>query len=206
MVVIRIIPSHEFKVMPWKNGGGTTAEIAIEPQGALLGSLDYLWRASLATIEKDGFFSIFPEIDRTLVPLEGATVALTFNNGPENLLKAYELVSFRGEDRVYCSIIPNDQASIAYDFNLMVRRGACEGQIVVVREAMEFKSVQDALVFAARGNVRFKSNGAYWSLRAGDAALIRSQDFVVVDGSSVAIVALFRPLGGEEIGRPNLSI
>ena len=51
--------------MPWKNGGGETAEIAVSPPGAALDDFD--WRLSMARVETDGPFSAFPGIDRTLV-------------------------------------------------------------------------------------------------------------------------------------------
>ena len=60
--------------MPWKNGGGTTAEIAAFPDGAGFNAFD--WRISLAEVASDGPFSAFPGIDRTLMLVEGARLAL----------------------------------------------------------------------------------------------------------------------------------
>jgi hypothetical protein len=47
-----------------------TTEIAVYPAGATLDA--FLWRVSIADVERDGPFSRFPGIDRTIVLLEGA--------------------------------------------------------------------------------------------------------------------------------------
>ena len=60
--------------VPWKNGGGTTREVAVYPPGA--GMDDFLWRISMAQVEQPGPFSAFPGIDRVLAVLEG-TLRLT---------------------------------------------------------------------------------------------------------------------------------
>ena len=60
--------------MPWKNGGGETAEIAVEPADAALDAID--WRISMARVDGDGPFSTFPGIDRTLAILAGAGLRL----------------------------------------------------------------------------------------------------------------------------------
>ena len=60
-----LIPYAGLESAPWKNGGGSTTEIAIAPPGAGLDDFD--WRISLATISEDGPFSVFPGIDRTLI-------------------------------------------------------------------------------------------------------------------------------------------
>ena len=66
--------------MPWKNGGGETAEIAIYPAGAPLDKFD--WRVSMARVETDGPFSVFDGIDRTLAILDGAGLRLRIAGGP----------------------------------------------------------------------------------------------------------------------------
>ncbi len=50
--------------MPWKNGGGSTTELAIFPSDATLEN--FVWRLSTATVKTDGPFSHFAQIDRTL--------------------------------------------------------------------------------------------------------------------------------------------
>ena len=64
----------ELHATPWKNGGGTTRQVACWPPGA--GSDDFDWRVSIATIAASGPFSTFPGIDRTIMLLDGPGVHL----------------------------------------------------------------------------------------------------------------------------------
>ena len=71
---MRILRAADYRVMPWKNGGGTTTEIMVSPDGAGLDDFD--WRVSMARVEGSGPFSSFAGIDRTLSVLEGEGIAL----------------------------------------------------------------------------------------------------------------------------------
>lgn len=115
---------------PWKNGGGTTSEIAIDPPQA--GFDDFVWRTSVATIARDGAFSDFPGIDRTLVLLSGAgmDVALTPQGGESTrhtLHVPYVPFPFSGDTALHAWLKDGPTA----DFNLMVRRDKAEGELTV---------------------------------------------------------------------------
>ncbi len=60
-----IIRFADQKVMPWKNGGGTTREIARFPPNQEY----YLFRVSNAEVKSNGPFSVFPRYDRILMLL-----------------------------------------------------------------------------------------------------------------------------------------
>ena len=60
---MRVLRAADYPRMPWKNGGGETAEILVEPAGAPLDSFD--WRLSMARVAADGPFSLFPGVERT---------------------------------------------------------------------------------------------------------------------------------------------
>lgn len=56
----------DYRRQPWANGRGETIEmLRIEQNGALA------LRLSMATVDQDGDFSIFPEIERNLTVLSG---------------------------------------------------------------------------------------------------------------------------------------
>src|SRR5262245_15618455 len=65
---VRVLRRSEYKAMPWRNGGGTTYEIACEPQGAA----QFDWRLSLALIEQGGPFSNFAGYIRAISLVSGA--------------------------------------------------------------------------------------------------------------------------------------
>lgn len=109
---------------PWKNGGGTTAEIAIAPAGA--GFDDFDWRISLATITQSGGFSVFPGIDRSLMLVDGGGIELQIDDAPLfRLNAATPLVSFRGESAVHATVAQGTTT----DFNVMTRRAYYSHQL-----------------------------------------------------------------------------
>ncbi len=65
----RLLPCAARRATAWKNGLGTTIEIARDPPGA--GFADFDWRISRAQFEHDSPFSAFPGVDRVLVVLSG---------------------------------------------------------------------------------------------------------------------------------------
>ena len=57
----------DYRLMPWKNGLGTTTEIAIHPAEADLAGQPFDWRVSMADVTTDGEFSRFPGYDRSIL-------------------------------------------------------------------------------------------------------------------------------------------
>ena len=114
---MRIIRASSCRVMPWKNGGGSTTEIAVFPADASLDTFE--WRISTAHVGTDGPFSSFPGIDRTLAVLTGEGIALASDEGSVMLERASAPHSFPGEQAITGRLIggPID------DLNVMTRRG-----------------------------------------------------------------------------------
>jgi environmental stress-induced protein Ves len=115
---MRILRAADYRVMPWKNGGGTTIEIAVSPDGAGLDDFD--WRVSMARVETNGPFSSFTGIDRTLSVLEGQGIVLDIaGQAPARLTPASAPLAFAGD-------VPTSAALIGgpiTDLNVMTRRG-----------------------------------------------------------------------------------
>lgn len=108
---------------PWKNGGGTTTQIAVAPEGA--GLVDrFLWRVSLAHVASDGPFSIFAGYDRHLVVVEGEGMRLALPDG-ERTLAPLVPVSFSGDDPSHGTLVRGP----VRDFNLMVDRARASGSL-----------------------------------------------------------------------------
>ncbi|WP_244548458.1 HutD/Ves family protein [Bosea vaviloviae] len=104
--------------MPWKNGGGTTTEIAVHPQGASLDAFD--WRISMAHVGGDGPFSSFPGIDRTLAVLRGNGIRLAFSDGETITLdRQTKPFAFAADRAVAGQLV----AGPIDDLNVMSRRG-----------------------------------------------------------------------------------
>ncbi|TPJ39064.1 HutD family protein [Mesorhizobium sp. B2-5-13] len=115
---MRVLRATDYRVMPWKNGGGTTTEIAVSPDGAGLDDFD--WRVSMARVERSGPFSNFAGIDRTLSVLEGEGIVLDVaGRPPERVTPASQPFSFPADQPTSAALI----AGPITDLNVMTRRG-----------------------------------------------------------------------------------
>ncbi len=114
---------------PWKNGGGSTQELACWPPGADMNSFE--WRVSLATVDRPGPFSVFPGIDRQIMLLGGDGLHLRSPGWEQSLDQRWEPFAFSGDDAVDGAML----GGTSKDFNLMLRRGVWSGSLQVLREA-----------------------------------------------------------------------
>lgn len=128
----RIVLPAEWRWMPWRNGGGRTAEIHVEGDAAAPG-----WRLSLAIIEQDGPFSAWPGMDRTLVWLDGGRLELDVNGERRCLDRLGARTGFRGEDLVEGRVVRRTTV-----LNLMVRRAAEAGAATWIVHAPRDASIR----------------------------------------------------------------
>jgi environmental stress-induced protein Ves len=118
---------------PWKNGGGTTREIAVWPPGA--GMDAFAWRVSVADIVADGPFSAFPGIDRQIALLDGAGVHLQAHDDSfcHRLTAIGEPFGFAGDTAVHATLVEGPTR----DFNVMSRRGVCHADVTLQRQPFD---------------------------------------------------------------------
>jgi environmental stress-induced protein Ves len=115
---LTLIPQSGFCAMPWKNGGGTTIEIAASPHGAGLDRFD--WRVSMARVEGSGPFSVFEGIDRCLCVLSGAGIVLKpFGRGHVTLTQYSPPYAFPADLALKADVLDGPIT----DLNVMTRRG-----------------------------------------------------------------------------------
>src|SRR4051794_27525326 len=112
----RVLTPADYRSTSWKNGGGRTTEIASFPPGLSLEG--FSWRVSVADVERNGPFSAFPGVDRTLVLLQGAGLILAGVGEPLEVRAHYEPVKFVGDIGLECTLYDGP----VRDFNLMVHR------------------------------------------------------------------------------------
>ena len=125
----RILSPADYRHMRWKNGAGRTTEIASHPAGAALDAFD--WRVSIADVVRDGPFSAFAGVDRTIVVLAGAGMRLEGGRHAAVLRTPYEPHAFSGDDAIDCVLVDGP----VRDFNLMLRRGRATGEVAIARGA-----------------------------------------------------------------------
>jgi len=137
---------------PWKNGGGTTLEWAIEPPGATLQS-GFRWRVSSAEVGVSGPFSAFPGLERWLLLLEGKGFAIDFGfRGQVELTEPLVPIRFSGDWPATATLVEGP----CMDFNLMADLRTCQAELEVLSLAaprQRFLSAATSLVFVARGTV-----------------------------------------------------
>jgi uncharacterized protein len=114
----KLLRAADYRFMPWKNGGGTTSEILIEPPGADMANFD--WRISMARVNQDGDFSRFPGVDRTLTVLSGAVLLLVAEGERQQLGANSPPFAFPGEDKITAEV----QQGPVHDLNVFTRRSA----------------------------------------------------------------------------------
>ena len=105
---IKKIGRDACRVSSWS--GGTTTELSIAPENGNYQSRDFLWRLSSATVElEESTFTPLPDVDRIILTLEGEISPHRFDGASET----------KSQGRVT-------------DFNLMLRKGACTGDLEVL--------------------------------------------------------------------------
>ncbi len=157
---------------PWKNGGGSTREIASWPSGAGFENFD--WRVSIASIAASGPFSTFAGVDRVITLLEGDGVRLHGEALDHRLAKPLAPFAFRGDDRIDCTLLGGPCS----DFNVMTRRSRLRAVLRVLHRTAELPAAPHGLVLAWRG-----------SWRAGDVPLAPGQGLWWADAATAWPVA-----------------
>lgn len=131
--------------VPWKNGLGTTREVAVSP----VVDARFTWRVSVASVTASGPFSEFAGYERTILLLTGDGFALDFDGAapPRTLDRPLEPCVFAGEWRTTCRLLGGP----VEDLNLMVDRARAAGSVEVLRAAGGREVHAHALVALATG-------------------------------------------------------
>jgi len=151
----RLVEPAQYRTMPWKNGGGTTTELAIHPADGGLAGARFIWRLSIASITQDGPFSEFVGYDRTILLIDGKGAILDFGrNGRAALTDLFAPHDFKGEWAAACRLVDGP----CRDFNIMVdrSRGSARTRIVTLDAgaATVVASGMTTVLFALDGAVR----------------------------------------------------
>jgi environmental stress-induced protein Ves len=133
-----------YKVMPWKNGAGSTTELYIAPPGASVQS-GFDWRISLAQVPASGPFSVFPDYQRTIVLLKGDPMHLVHEGRIRHELQALQPYDFHGAWQTE-GLLTGQPVE---DFNVMVRDGFGRARVDVQKgsEKSAFSVQHDDLCF-----------------------------------------------------------
>ncbi|MET0281866.1 MAG: HutD family protein [Steroidobacteraceae bacterium] len=194
-----LLPAGRYRRMPWKNGGGETFEIAVQPAGASLEDMD--WRLSMAVVASDGPFSSFPGIDRTLSIVDGAGLLLDTGaeSGPVTLTAHTAPLHFAADVPTSATLI----AGTVTDLNVMTRRASYQHRVRRIAVAGRYEmasTARELAVFCASGSVMCEAGDEAAALQPRDCALFTAAPgglvLAAAQGALVLIAELFpvRPI------------
>ncbi len=138
---------NNYQISKWKNGNGTTSQIAIFPIEATLAESNFWWRISSATISKSSTFSKFPKFERVLIIWKGAGVKLN-----ESILNPNSPFIFSGEENIYCELLKEETV---VDLGIIYNKEKIKvvTNIMTLSETTIYKlSVGKHLFFLAKGD------------------------------------------------------
>lgn len=181
--MLHLRPS-DYRVMPWKDGGGSTTEIAIEPPGASL-SDPFLWRVSSARVEASGPFSRFPGRTRLLTLLEGEGFILDIGGqGALRLDRPGQVAAFSGDAPAQATLIQGP----CLDFGIISDPGRVKAILEWLdlgTEATGITLAPTTLLFAPRGPVQVDPLGV--ELQSGDCLRLGQASAAEAPGANLGV-------------------
>ena len=173
----RVLTDSDYRHRRWRNGGGSTLEIAREPPGD---EPDFDWRVSVAEVVVDGPFSPFPGCERTSVMLEGGPLRLRFASGAERRLEQpLQGCRFDGAEVIDGTLAPGAKARM---FNVICRSDRWQAEVVPFAAGGEsirhLPAGETLLVWCMAGDLDLdlRPPGEGWSLLAGECLLVEGLD------------------------------
>lgn len=186
----RVISNEDLVRVPWKNGGGTTAEVAAFPKAS--GFDTFGWRVSMADVASDGPFSVFPGIHRTLIVVEGGGIELDVEGVAYRLDGASPKVSFPGDDITTGRLLSGP----IRDLNVMTRRGQFRHRTRFVESGVALLADDTATAFlvALDGPFDVTLGSTIHSLNVLDTLMLEAtQDLILLSGIGRAILVEIAP-------------
>lgn len=189
-----VIPASEYRRERWRNGLGWTRQIFRSGE-----EQSWNWRVSIAEIDADAAFSVFPGIDRELVLLSGKVLRLHFADGDVAVLTPLHAgLRFNGERAVRGELTSGAVKVV----NLMWRR---ESFVTTLshRKLGAPMTISPApyetwVVHLIAGHARFDKASALPAMSGGDTALLcAASDSCAsysLDGDGTMLLARITPL------------
>jgi environmental stress-induced protein Ves len=188
----RVLRNADLVRVPWKNGHGTTAEVAAFPESS--GFDTFGWRISMADVASDGPFSIFPGIDRTLIVVEGDGIELDVEGIAYRLDGTSPKLSFSGDDITTGRLLSGP----IRDLNVMTRRRQFRHRTRFVESGVALLAEETCAAFLVAFDSPFDVtlDSTIHSLQLLDVLMLEAtQDLILLSGTGRAILVEIAPEG-----------
>lgn len=162
-------------VVPWRNGGGTTREVARFPAGS--SAQPFAWRVSVARVATDGPFSPFPGVDRTLWLVQGRGMRLDVDGRPATLSRRFARLDFPGEAAVMAHLLegPTEDLNVMVD-RTRFRATSCIAQLGAgTTLANGVAACGHAVALVLRGRVRARAGAEEATLGESDGLQVEGE-------------------------------
>jgi environmental stress-induced protein Ves len=177
MAKIKKLTPSDYKVQKWKNGQGTTSQLAIYPEESQFPLDPFLWRISSARINASGAFSQFFGCERNLRIIEGGSLRLTslVNSSTETAqtLQKHQAYQFKGEDQIYAEL----NGAEVIDYNIIWNREKVKVENIWINSSRELNDFGNAV-----NTIFVSSFGKASQLKIGD-----SEPHILSDWESLKI-------------------
>lgn len=169
--MLKKLTQNNYTVSRWS--GGTTTQLAIYPPGARYSERTFLWRVSSATVDLErSDFTLLPDYERIIAPVKGS-MKLSHGGAPVEL-DTFSVHRFDGAAPTVCE-------GRCSDFNLMLRKGMAEGELLAASAGKKDKlfgidlaAGETALVYAVLGRLTVSEGSDIVSIKAGESCLVKA--------------------------------
>ena len=188
---MKVLPSQHFTKGRWRNGMGTSWEIATHPDGS--GDTGFHWRMALAQIDESVPFSHYENIDRIFTLIKGGGLDLALEGRPKlHIASCFVPHAFPGEVKTDCNL--HGGPCVALNIFFDRRRIGADVGILEISESRILDATDTMIVFALRG--AFILDGQA-TLNCGDAVKLEVYDRVEIrptESNSLLYTVSFKPL------------
>lgn len=175
---VEVVRFAQLPSTPWKNGLGTTTQLAIHPSGADANTFE--WRISIAALTGTAPFSSFADVERCLAMLAGEVTLLRATQAAIKLTPASPPLTFAGTEPITGRVETDD----ALDLNLMYRPSRWHGALrkIALRESVRL--ADDVTMLCALEPLQVEVEGLEISLDRFD--LLRANAVIVALTNAMA--------------------
>ena len=181
-----IVRSGDRDPVPWKNGQGSTREIARRLLGVR--GPHFVWRLSVSDIERDADFQTFPGVERSAVLIHGDGLTVDVG-GAQHPLRPFEPFRFDAAGEAHARLT-HGPASILNVLTVTNRMSA-DVKVVDLSTERALSIAGTTLVVLLSGEAEvYAADGAHGSLAALDALVARPRVRLVSGTGRAAVIRM----------------